>query len=444
MGTSLVLYFGTTPQEIAHSKNVAMLLLIKNARIVAGKTENRPHDILIRDGIIEAIGTQLSVEKSAEIWDFANAHISPGWLDVGTHTGDPGFEHREDLRTTARAAASGGFTAVACFPNTHPAIHSKSEVLYVKNKTEHEPVTFYPVGAVSQHNEGKDLAELYDMHAAGAVAFSDGSKSVQDAGLLLRAMQYVKAFNGLIINEPHYKTIATGGQMHEGLQSTSLGMKGIPALAEEIMVQRDLSLLEYAESRLHLHLISSAKSVALIRAAKKAGLPVTASVAIANLCFTDEKLSTFDSNWKLLPPLRSPSDTDALLEGLTDGTIDFICSNHTPWDEEAKNLEFPYAEFGMIGLETAFALCRTFLDKKLSVSDLVEKIALAPRRVLGQPVPEIKPGARAELTVFDPDAEWVFGENDIRSKSHNTPFVGQAFKGKVLGIVNKGQAVRNG
>ncbi len=438
-----------------------MILLLKNVRIIDGKKESRPQDILIRDGVIEAIGENLPAPIGAEIWQSPNACVSAGWLDVGIHACDPGYEHREDLHSAARAAAAGGFTAVACFPNTSPALHSKSEILYVKNKTAQSAVTFHPIGAVSQGCEGKDLAELFDMHSAGAIAFSDGKKAVQDAGLLLRAMQYAKAFNGLIINEPQHKTIAAGGQMHEGVTSTSLGLKGIPALAEEVMVQRDLSLLGYAENRLHLHLLSTAKSVALVRAAKKAGLPVTASVAVANLCFTDEMLAppptpphvgrgatsspllggAFDSNWKLLPPLRSQTDAHALLEGLADGTIDFICSNHRPWDEEAKNLEFPYAEFGMIGLETAFALCRTFLSKKLSVNDLVEKMALAPRRVLGLPIPEIKVGALAELTVFDPDAEWIFGENDIRSKSRNTPFIGQTFKGKVLGIVNKSQVV---
>lgn len=420
-----------------------MLLLLKNTRIIGAKSEKRPQDILIRDGVIEAIGENLRAEKGAEIWESPNACVSPGWFDAGIQACDPGYEHREDLHSAARAAAAGGFTAVASFPNTNPAIHSKSEVLYVKNKTAGSPVTFYPVGALSQGCEGKDLAELFDMHSAGAIAFSDGRKAVQDAGLLLRALQYAKAFNGLIFNEPHHKTIAAGGQMHEGVISTSLGLKGVPALAEEIMVQRDLSLVEYAKGRLHLHLLSTARSVALVRAAKKAGLPVTASVAVANLCFTDEKLADFDSNWKLLPPLRSQADADALLEGLNDGTIDFICSNHTPWDEEAKNLEFPYAEFGMTGLETAFALCRTHLNKKLSVSDLIEKLVVAPRRVLGLPVPEIKPGARAELTVFDPEAEWVFGEKDIRSKSRNTPFIGQQLKGKVFGIVNNRQAVRN-
>ena len=419
-----------------------MLLLLKNVRILGEKNEKHPQDILIRDGVIEVIGENLPAGKGAEIWEWPNACVSPGWFDAGIQACDPGYEHREDLRTAGYAAAAGGFTSVAAFPNTSPAIHSKSEVLYIKNKTAGSPVTFYPIGAVSQGCEGKDLAELFDMHSAGAIAFSDGRKAVQDAGLLLRALLYVKAFNGLVINEPHHKTIAAGGQMHEGVISTSLGLKGVPTLAEEIMVQRDLSLLDYAHGRLHLHLLSTAKSVALVRAAKKAGLPVTASVAVANLCFTDEKLADFDSNWKLLPPLRSQSDADALIEGLKDGTIDFICSNHTPWDEESKNLEFPYAEFGIIGLETAFALCRTFLNKKLSVNDLIEKMAVAPRRVFGLQTPVIQPGARAEITVFDPDAEWILKENDIRSKSRNTPFIGRSFKGKVLGIVNNGQAVK--
>jgi dihydroorotase len=223
--------------------------------------------------------------------------------------------------------------------------------------------------------------------------------------------------------------------MHEGVMSTTLGLKGLPALAEELMVQRDLSLLEYSEGRLHIHLVSTAKSVALIRAAKHAGLPVTASVAVVNLCFTDEKLVDFDSNWKILPPLRSQTDTEALLDGLLDGTIDFICSNHTPWHEEAKNLEFPYAEFGMIGLETVFALCRTYLRKKLKINDLVDKMSLAPRRILGLPISKIAPGEPAELTVFDPDFEWIMEVQNIRSKSRNTPFVGKKFKGKVLGVV---------
>lgn len=411
-----------------------MQVLLKSARIIDGSSEGRKQDILLRNGVIEAIENQIPTPASATVLESPDLCVSPGWLDVGVYAADPGYEHREDLSTAAAAAAAGGFTAMACFPNTDPALHTKSEVLYVKNRAKDLPVHCYPIGAISQDCEGKDLAELFDMHAAGAVAFGDGKRAVQDAGLLLRALQYAKAFNGLIINVPHHKTIAAGGQMHEGVMSTSLGLKGLPALAEELMVQRDLSLLEYSGGRLHIHLISTAKSVALVRAAKKAGLPVTCSVAVANLCFTDEKMADFDSNWKVVPPLRTETDVAALLGGLLDGTIDFICSNHTPWHEEAKNLEFPYADFGMIGLETAFALCQTFLGKKLTINNLIEKLCLSPRRVLGLEIPKIALGQRAEITVFDPTVEWVMEEKDIRSKSRNTPFIGQAFKGRVLGV----------
>lgn len=412
-----------------------MQILLKNARIFDGTPEIRTQDILIQHGIIEAMGDKIQAPSGADVWESPELSVSPGWLDIGVYAADPGYEHREDMNTAAAAAAAGGFTAMACFPNTDPALHTKSEILYVKNKSADLPVHCYPIGAVSQDCAGKDLAELFDMHAAGAVAFSDGKRAVQDAGLLLRALQYAKAFNGLVLNVPHHNTIAAGGQMHEGVMSTSLGLKGLPALAEELMVQRDLSLLEYSGGRLHIHLVSTAKSVEMIRTAKKAGLPVTCSVAVANLCFSDEKLIDFDSNWKVVPPLRSQSDSRALIDGISDGTIDFICSNHTPWHEEAKNLEFPYADFGMIGLETVFALCRTFLKKTLTVEKLVEKMCLAPRQILGLPTPKIAPGERAELTVFDPNAEWVLEEKDIRSKSRNTPLIGQTFKGKVLGIV---------
>lgn len=429
-----------------------MHLLLKNIQIVQGPASAPAKaDILVRNGVIEAIGENLPVAPDVRVWEQAGACVSPGWIDVGVQTGDPGYEHREDLESASQAAAAGGFTALASFPNTQPAIHSKSEVLYLQNKTVGNLVHIHPIGAVSVGCEGKDLAELYDMHAAGAVAFSDGSNAVQDAGLMLRAMQYARAFNGLVMNTPYHKSVAAGGQMHEGVTSTMLGLKGTPALSEELMIQRDLSLMHYAESRLHLHLISTAKGVELVRAAKKAGLPVTCSVAIANLCFTDQVLTgalpsplngpgeAFDSAWKVRPPLREQADVEALLEGLADGTIDFICSNHTPWDEEAKNLEFPYAEFGMIGMETLFALCRTFLGPHLPLPQLIEKIALAPRRILGLPVPTIEVGAAASLTVFAPDQTFLLTEKTLASKSRNTPFLKQPLTGKVLGIVNNGK-----
>lgn len=417
-----------------------MQVLLKNVRICTAQKSSVPQDIRIDNGHIQAVGKNLPMEAGVrEIRFEQEVQVSPGWMDIGVQTGDPGFEHREDLQSAARAAAAGGFTAIACAPNTLPPTDSKSAIVYIQNKTADNIVCFYPIGALSVGTAGVDLAELYDMFTAGAVAFSDGKRPVQDAGLLLRALQYTQAFQGLVMHQPLHNSIAAGGQMNEGVLSTQLGLKGIPALSEEVAVQRDLSLLEYAGGRLHLHLLSTRKGVEMVRAAKAAGLPVTASVAVANLCFTDEMLADFDSNWKLQPPLREEAHRQALLEGLADGAIDFICSNHRPWDTEAKNLEFPFAEFGMIGLETAFALCRTFLEKNLSLPQLVQLLAIGPRKVLGLPVPEIKPGAPAELTLFAPDLEWTFTEKDIRSKSANTPFVGQKFKGKVLGIVNKGR-----
>jgi len=417
-----------------------MQLLLRNIRVCTEKETTAPVDIRIGDGLVRAVGKNLPMETGVrEVLFEQQTFASPGWMDVGPQPGEPGFEHREDLRSLAAAAATGGFTALAPMPNTSPAVDSKSGVAYLQSKTAGYAVHFHPIGAVSVGTSGKDMAELYDMHAAGAVAFSDGPHPVQDAGLLLRALQYSRAFDGLIFDFPHHKSIAGSGMVHEGIVSTRLGMKAIPALAEEVVVQRDLSLLEYSGGRLHLHLLSTRNGVEMVRAAKAAGLPVTASVAVANLCFTDEMLADFDANWKVLPPLRSQEHRDALLEGVADGTIDFLCTNHAPWDPEAKNLEFPYAEFGMIGLETAFSLCRTYLDHKLSLQDLVRLWAIGPRRVLGLPVPELKPGVPAEMTLFNPDASWTFSAADIRSKSANSPFIGSAFRGKVVGIVSKGQ-----
>jgi dihydroorotase len=421
-------------------------IFLQNVRLMddpARKTKPAMQHIAIRDGIITAVGPDITPEKGARVLDCKGAMATPGWMDLGVQTADPGFEHREDLHSTALAAASGGFTAIACMPNTKPAIHSKAEVLYIRNKTAGEAVRFFPIGSISQEGAGKDLAELYDMFAAGAVAFSDGHYPVQDAGLLLRALQYTQAFGGLVMNQPYHKTLAGGGQMHEGVQSTMLGMKGIPGLAEEITVQRDLKLLEYSGGRLHVHLVSTTDSVAMIRAAKAAGMQVSCSVAVANLAFTDQALANFDTNYKVKPPLRTEADRVALIEGLLDGTIDCICSNHEPWDTEAKNLEFPYAEFGMSSLDTAFSLSHTILKDQLSLGTLVEKWALGPRHILGLPLPRIVAGEMAEITVFDPAATWTVQATDIRSKSKNTPLIGQTLQGRVLGIVGNGQAIWN-
>ncbi len=416
-----------------------MAILHKNIRIVTPEGIAPSQDIRVENGTIAEIGAQLDAQNCTVV-EHHGKWVSIGWLDVGAYACDPGHEHREDVQTLAAAAAAGGFAAVATMPNTLPAVHSKSEIAYLKSKTAALPVAFYPMGAVSTDCAGKDMAELYDMHAAGAIAFTDGAKPIQDAGLLLRAMQYATAFSGLIINRPHHKTVANDGQMHEGIVSTSLGLKGIPALAEHLMVQRDLSLLEYAgpDARLHLYLLSSAKSVEMVRTAKAQGLQVTASVAIANLCYTDEALamadgaSPFDSNLKVMPPFRSRTDADALIAGVLDGTIDFIATNHTPWDEECKNLEFPYAEFGMTGLETAYALYNMHLAQRIPITRWVDAVAVQPRRVLGLPVPQIAVGQAAVFTQFDPEAEWTLTPASVQSKSLNTPLLGKTLRGKAI------------
>ena len=408
------------------------MLLIKNATIIdpGSKLNGKTRDILIKkNGRIEAIKAKINSPKS-KVFDAKNAFVSVGWMDVGTQVGDPGFEHREDLRTASKAAAAGGFTAIVPHPNTLPTIHSKSEVNYLKNKTEDDLVDFFPIGAISRDCEGKDITEMYDMHASGAVAFSDGQKTLQNSGLMMRALQYVKAFDGLVMNHPSDKALAQEGQMHEGKISTSLGMKGIPAIAEELMVQRDLYLAEYTESRLHLFNISSERSVELLKNAKSKGIDVTASVPVLNLIFDETAIAEFDVNYKVLPPLREKSDIRALKRGIKNGTISLITSNHTPLDEEAKSLEFAYADFGIIGLETAFALCNTFLSDALDMEELITILAINPRKLLRLPIPSIEEGEAANLTIFDPKHSWVFSEKDIHSKSKNTPFVDQTFKGR--------------
>lgn len=414
-----------------------MQLLIKKATVVlpTSKWHHQQVDILIENGRVKLIEAELNI-PSENIIDANGALLSPGWVDVGTSIGDPGFEHREDFQSATRAAAAGGYTAIACLPNTNPAIHSKPEVNYIRNQARNNLVDFLPIGAVSVDCAGKDIAELYDMQAAGAVAFSDGKHQIQNSALMLRALLYVQPFNGVILNQPLDANMARGGQMHEGKISTSLGLRGIPSLAEELMVQRDIQLANYTNSRLHLLNISCKGSVELVRKAKAAGLKVTASVPAMNLACTDRELENFDVNFKVMPPLRSDEDREALKAGLLDGTIDFITSNHTPLDPEAKNLEFPFAEFGAIGLETAFSLVRQSFPEA-QPEFFVEKMSLAPRRLLGLPTPQLEVGSEADFTLFSPSAKWTLHSSAICSKSSNTPFCGQQFEGKVYGIVRK-------
>lgn len=414
-----------------------MDLLIQRVTVLDRQSEHHRQevDLLIRDGRIEAIGVGLQAEGIERI-EAAGAYVSIGWIDIGVQTGDPGFEHRETLRTATDAAAAGGFVGIGCQPNTEPVVDSKSEVLYVKNSTRDWLVDCYPIGAVSEQCRGADITEMIDMHRAGAVAFSDGKHSVQDSGLMLRALQYVTAFEGVVINQPFSKAVAADGQLHEGFTSTSLGMKGIPALAEELMVHRDLELAAYAGARLHLANISTAGAVEQVRAAKARGQRVTCSVAALNLAFSDEALQDFDTHLKVLPPLRSRRDIEAIKAGLADGTIDIISSHHVPLEAEAKKLEFPFAAFGAIGLETAFALAHTHLEGVLDLEQLIDCLAYHPRRLFGLPAPSVTIGEAACLTLFNPGQPWIFQASDIRSRSANTPLLGAELTGRVLAVLN--------
>ncbi len=412
------------------------MLLIKNATIIDSRSplNGKKRDILIQDGRIEKIGTKLT-NKKAKVIAHKDLHVSIGWFDIGVHTGEPGLEHREDIQSITNAAAAGGYTSLACFPNTNPTIQTKSDILFFRNQS--TLVDIYPVGAVSHNCEGKDIAEMYDMAKAGSIAFSDGVYSIQSSGLMKRSLEYVKGIEGVIINHPHDKELSAGGQIHEGTVSTQLGMKGLLSLSEELMLKRDIDLLAYTDSRLHVHNISTAGSIDLIKTAKKKGLKVTASVAVANLIFDDRAIASFDTNLKVLPPIRTTKDKTALIKAVRDGIIDCITTNHTPLEEEAKKMEFLYADFGMIALESTFAILNTQLIDQIPLPQLIELLAYKSRAAVSLPVPVLETGNTANLTLFSPSLEWTFERSSIRSKSKNTPFIGTSMKGKVLGIINK-------
>lgn len=414
-----------------------MRLLIKQATIIdpGGAHHGKKLDMLIQNGSIKKVGDNLQEEADREV-SSPQLCVSPGWVDMGVQIGDPGYEQREDIASVSAAAAAGGYTTLLSWPNTAPAVDTKAGVLYVRRQTQGQLVEIYPIGAVSKQCKGEDITEMIDMQRAGAIAFSDGRFPIQSAGLMLRALQYVKSFDGLVINQPLERDVEPHGQMHEGMISTSLGMKGMPNLAEELMAQRDIYLVGYAGSRLHLANISSAGTVALVRKAKKEGLNITASTPVMNLLFSDEKLKDFDANYKVLPPLRSETDRRALIEGVLDGTIDLITSNHVPLEEDRKKLEFPYAGFGAIGLETAFGALITHLGSEFSLEQLVRALSIRSRVLFSLPQHSIAEGQAADLTVFDPTVEWIYTEESVHSRSANSPFIGQQLKGKVLAVVN--------
>lgn len=415
-------------------------LLVRSVKLIdplSGYT-GQELDLLIQDGIITKIGASLIAEGIQEDHSFAGCFVSPGWFDLHAHFGEPGHETREDLASGTRAALKGGFTGVAIMPDTEPALHSKSEIEFILHKASRLPIEIVPIGAISHKREGKEMAEMYDMWLSGARAFSDGNHPVQHAGLLTMALQYASDFGALIMSNPEDASLAAGAKVHEGINSLLVGMKGIPAIAEELMVSRDLMLAEYTSCRIHFSTISTAGSVALVRDAKKRGIRVTAAVAAHHLVLDDSAILNFDSNYKVKPPLRGIKDKAALLEGLLDGTIDAVCSQHTPQQVEVKQVEFETAAYGMIGLETSYSLLNAAMGPGTEVK-AVELLAYAPRKILGLEIPSLKEGQAADLTIFDPERNWTFEKKNIGSKSFNSPLLGKELSGKVLAVYVKGQ-----
>ncbi|WP_281543045.1 dihydroorotase [Maribacter aestuarii] len=418
-----------------------MNILLKSVKIVNASTKDihlKKRDILIKNGVIDKIAQTIDPSTKTKVISHKNLHVSVGWFDTGVSFGEPGYEERETIKNGLQVAAKSGFTDVLLNPTSYPVPDSSSDIIFLRNAAKGALTRLHPIGSLTVKGEGESLAEMYDMKNAGAVGFYDYKVAVHNSNLLKIALQYADNFEGTVFSFPLDKNITGKGIVNEGVVSTKLGLKGIPALAEDIQVARDLNILEYTGGKLHIPTISSAKSVKLIADAKKKGLQVTCSVAVHNLVLEDHVLENFDTSYKVLPPLRTGSDTKELIKGLTNGTIDFVTSDHRPLNIELKQVEFDNAEYGTIGLESMFGALNTVLD-------LEKTIALLTKGRSSFDLEEsfLKEGEKASLTLFDPSAEYQFSEDDISSTSKNSLFLGRSLKGKVLGSLANNSAVLN-
>ena len=424
-------------------------LLLQNVRPVGGDFDgSETVDIRIEDGTISKIGDALNPQKDNEtIFDASGSYLSGGWMDMHVHLREPGYEHKETIETGCAAAAFGGFTEVACMPNTNPPIHTRDVVEFIKKKAEKLAVDVHPIGCVSKEREGKSIAEMGDMKAGGAVAFSDDGDPVYNSQLMRVALEYSSMLEMPIINHEEDLKLSRPGHMHEGKVSARLGIDGTPGIAEETMIARDILLAEFTGGHIHVAHISTAKAVDLVRQAKADGINVTTEVCPHHFDLTDEEIERrdFDTNVKMHPPLRTQEDVEAMIEGLADGTIDAICTDHAPHAIEEKEVEFIYAPNGIIGLETAWAISvKRLLDSDvLDLKTLLAKFVEKPREILNIEIPKIQEGAEANLTLFNVDEEWVFAESTVRSKSKNSPYLGETLKGRAEAIYNNGRFVFN-
>ena len=393
-------------------------------------------DIRIENGIITEIASSLDPKNGEEQLQFENLIVSAGWFDSSVSIGEPGYEERETILNGLKVAAKSGFTSIAVNPNTLPVTDTNAAVSFLKNKAAGNAVALYPIGALTRNAEGTDLAELYDMQQAGAVAFGDYQHSISNPNLIKIALQYAQGFDGLVLSFPQENDLIIKGVANEGETAIKLGLKGIPALSEHIQVARDLYILEYTGGKLHIPTISTTQSVALIKEAKAKGLDVTCSVAIANLFYTEEVLEDFDTRYKVLPPLRTETDRQALIEGIKEGTIDMVTSDHNPLDIELKKLEFDHAKFGTIAQEATLGALLTLVSEERAV-----KLLTAGSERFTDTTSKIEIGQPANLSLFTANGTSVFGKEDIRSKSKNSAFLGAQLKGKVYGIFANNQFI---
>ncbi|MDH4090419.1 MAG: dihydroorotase [Cyclobacteriaceae bacterium] len=415
-----------------------MKILIQGPEIIdtGSPFHQKEKNVLISNGRIAEIGDKnYAADKVIQA---GGMKLSIGWFDLGTFVGDPGLEHKEDLESVVKTAAAGGFTGLAVLPNTFPCVQTKNEISYLVKANESQLVQIHPMASVTLNNKGEELTEMIDLHEAGAVAFTDGLKSIWHTDILLKSLQYLQKFDGLLIDHPEDIWLNMFGQMHEGVNSTMLGLKGMPRIAEDIAVGRNLELLAYAGGRLHFSRLSSGKAVDMIRSAKKK-LNVSCDIAAYQPLLEDGVLFDFDTNYKVNPPLREKPDNDALIKALKDGTIDVLSSGHTPHEEESKNLEFDLAEFGMINLQT-FGANLVMLSGSVGWDALIEKITVNPRRLLGLEIPKIEVDSKANLTLFDPNRTWTFDEKANFSKSRNSPWLNKKITGKSVAVFNNGRA----
>lgn len=414
-----------------------MKILIQGATILDSKSSfhQKSKNVLVSNGSVTEVGDKnYSADKTIKA---EGMYLTPGWFDLGAFVGDPGMEHKEDLQSASLAAASGGFTELAVLPNTNPSIQTKNEISYIRKNNAYSLVQFHALASVTKNNKGEDLTEMIDLHEAGAVGFTDGLKPVWHTDILLKSLQYLQKFDGVLIDHPEDIFLNLFGQMHEGINSTMLGLKGLPRIAEDLVVSKNLEILGYAGGRLHFARISSGKAVDLIRIAKKK-LSVTCDITAYQPLFDDSYLHGFDTNFKVNPPLREKADNDALIKGLKDGTIDIICSGHLPQDEESKNIEFDIADFGIINLQT-FGANLSMLSKSVDWDVLIEKITSNPRQLLGLNSPMIEVDQPANLTLFNPEKTWRLDERTNLSKSRNSPWFGKELKGKAAAVFNNGK-----